>query len=160
MSEQGITVITNLHTLDTARAYCERIVGMAQGRVVFDGTPDELTTRRRRQLYGAEGLEGGFLEDDHSRLEENAPIGARADRLRAYRRLNAQHGIPSPFGPRQKPTRTRSLRPQRRLPMSAIRNLLPGPSPSPCPPTALAQDVTVLRIGLDGARERSRPAAR
>ncbi len=27
----GITVITNLHTLDTARAYCERIIGMAQG---------------------------------------------------------------------------------------------------------------------------------
>ena len=28
--EQGITVITNLHTLDTARAYCERIIGMAR----------------------------------------------------------------------------------------------------------------------------------
>ena len=55
--EQGITVITNLHTLDTARNYCERIIGMAAGRVVFDGTPDQLTTAVARELYGADGLD-------------------------------------------------------------------------------------------------------
>lgn len=50
----GITVITNLHTLDTARAYCQRIVGMAEGRVVFDGPPAELTAEAVRRIYGAE----------------------------------------------------------------------------------------------------------
>jgi phosphonate transport system ATP-binding protein len=55
--EQGITVITNLHTLDTARAYCERIIGMAQGRVVFDGGPNDLTTDVAREIYGADGLD-------------------------------------------------------------------------------------------------------
>jgi phosphonate transport system ATP-binding protein len=60
--EQGITVITNLHTLDTARTYCERIIGMAAGRVVFDGTPEELTTEVARELYGAEGLAEAFSE--------------------------------------------------------------------------------------------------
>jgi phosphonate transport system ATP-binding protein len=60
--QQGITVITNLHTLDTARTYCERIIGMASGRVVFDGTPEQLTTDVARQLYGAEELEGAFSE--------------------------------------------------------------------------------------------------
>ena len=60
--EQGITVITNLHTLDTARAYCERIIGMAAGRVVFDGTPDELTAEVARELYGADGLAEAFSE--------------------------------------------------------------------------------------------------
>ena len=30
--EDGITVVCNLHTLDTARNYCDRIVGMAAGR--------------------------------------------------------------------------------------------------------------------------------
>jgi phosphonate transport system ATP-binding protein len=39
----GITVLTNLHTLDTARAYCRRIIGMSAGRIVFDGSPDLLT---------------------------------------------------------------------------------------------------------------------
>jgi phosphonate transport system ATP-binding protein len=50
----GITVITNLHTLDTARAYCNRIVGMAAGKVVFDGAPEELTRETVRMIYGAE----------------------------------------------------------------------------------------------------------
>ena len=40
---EGITVISNLHTLDTARTYCQRIIGMAAGKVVFDGKPEDLT---------------------------------------------------------------------------------------------------------------------
>lgn len=52
---EGITVITNLHTLDTARTYCERIIGMSQGRVVFDGTADELTADAVREIYGTDG---------------------------------------------------------------------------------------------------------
>ena len=35
----GITVLCNLHSLDLARGYCDRLVGMADGRVVFDGAP-------------------------------------------------------------------------------------------------------------------------
>ncbi|RVI55259.1 phosphonate ABC transporter ATP-binding protein [Sinorhizobium meliloti] len=49
----GITVITNLHTLDTARNYCERIIGMAAGEVVFDGAPGELTSAAVRMIYGS-----------------------------------------------------------------------------------------------------------
>lgn len=49
----GITVITNLHTLDTARSYCARIIGMAEGKVVFDGPPSDLTTDMVRRIYGA-----------------------------------------------------------------------------------------------------------
>ncbi len=33
----GITVLCNLHSLDLARGYCDRLIGMAAGRVVFDG---------------------------------------------------------------------------------------------------------------------------
>lgn len=59
---EGITVITNLHTLDTARAFCERIIGMQAGKVVFDGTPEELTEAAAREIYGADGLEDAFSE--------------------------------------------------------------------------------------------------
>ncbi len=51
---EGITVVTNLHTLDTARAYSDRIIGMAAGKVVFDGKPHELTVSAVREVYGAE----------------------------------------------------------------------------------------------------------
>ncbi|MGJ8528925.1 phosphonate ABC transporter ATP-binding protein [Maritalea sp.] len=60
--DDGITVITNLHTLDTARNYCERIIGMSQGKVVFDGGPDDLTTEAAQQIYGADGLKDAFSE--------------------------------------------------------------------------------------------------
>ncbi len=52
--EDGRVIISNLHTLDTARRYCDRVIGMRDGRVVFDGTPDELTTGVARDIYGAD----------------------------------------------------------------------------------------------------------
>jgi phosphonate transport system ATP-binding protein len=53
----GITVICNLHDLDIAKDYCGRLIGMAQGRVVFDGAPDALTESVARELYGLEAHE-------------------------------------------------------------------------------------------------------
>jgi phosphonate transport system ATP-binding protein len=53
--EEGITVLCNLHHLDSARNYCDRIIGMAQGSIVFDGTPSELTAEKVRDIYGADG---------------------------------------------------------------------------------------------------------
>ncbi len=59
--EDGLTVICNLHTLDTARAYCDRIIGMQDGRVVFDGPARALTDSVAREIYGAEA-ESAFSE--------------------------------------------------------------------------------------------------
>jgi phosphonate transport system ATP-binding protein len=50
--EDGLTVLTNLHHLNTARQYCDRIVAMQAGRVMFDGTPAELTAARVQEIYG------------------------------------------------------------------------------------------------------------
>ena len=52
--EDGLTVMCNLHTLDTARAYCDRIIGMRDGRIVFDGTAAQLTRSAVHDIYGAE----------------------------------------------------------------------------------------------------------
>lgn len=52
---EGITVVTNLHTLDTARTYCNRIIGMAAGKIVFDGPPEALNREAVRLVYGADG---------------------------------------------------------------------------------------------------------
>jgi phosphonate transport system ATP-binding protein len=53
----GITVLCNLHSLDISRAYCDRLIGMANGRVAFDGAPEELTDAAARDLYGIEAQE-------------------------------------------------------------------------------------------------------
>jgi phosphonate transport system ATP-binding protein len=49
-----LTVICNLHTLDTARAYCDRVIGMHKGRIVFDAEPSRLTPDVVRDIYGAD----------------------------------------------------------------------------------------------------------
>jgi len=51
--DEGITVMCNLHTLDTARTYCDRVIGMRLGEIVFDGPSSQLTTDVARQIYGA-----------------------------------------------------------------------------------------------------------
>jgi phosphonate transport system ATP-binding protein len=50
--EEGITVLCNLHALDVARAYCDRIIGMAHGKLVFDGQPGELNDAVIHKIYG------------------------------------------------------------------------------------------------------------
>ncbi|WP_170277211.1 MULTISPECIES: phosphonate ABC transporter ATP-binding protein [Rhizobium] len=74
---EGITVITNLHTLDTARNYCERIVGMAGGRVVFEGKPSELTAAAVKEIYGTDKDGAGIDETVTSTSINTAP--ERAD---------------------------------------------------------------------------------
>jgi phosphonate transport system ATP-binding protein len=68
--EDGITVLTNLHHLDTARHYCDRIVAMQAGRVMFDGPPAELTSERVREIYGVS-------EDEFEDRAEEAVRGKR-----------------------------------------------------------------------------------
>ena len=53
----GLTVICNLHSLELARGYCDRLVGMAAGQVVFDDVPAALTDAAARELYGMEADE-------------------------------------------------------------------------------------------------------
>lgn len=52
--EDGRMIVCNLHTLDTARRYCDRVIGMRAGRVVFDGTPEMLSSAAAREIYGAD----------------------------------------------------------------------------------------------------------
>jgi phosphonate transport system ATP-binding protein len=56
----GITVITNLHSIDTARSYSDRLIGMANGSVKLDVAPAMLTDSGARDLYG---LEAGDVMD-------------------------------------------------------------------------------------------------
>ncbi len=83
--EDGRTVIANLHTLDTARRYCDRVIGMRDGRVVFDGTPAQLSTAAARDIYGAdadfsESATSTEIEQlDRSDADEAARLRALAD---------------------------------------------------------------------------------
>jgi len=47
----GMTVIANLHQLDYAREYCNRVIGMNNGRIIFDGPPSQLCQATVEAIY-------------------------------------------------------------------------------------------------------------
>lgn len=52
--EHGLAAIINIHDVTLARQYVERIVGLREGRVVFDGPPDALDESVLTTIYGEE----------------------------------------------------------------------------------------------------------
>ena len=55
--ELGITVLCNLHQVDYAREFAERIVGMSRGTVVFDGPASQLGEDTIHRIYYREAAE-------------------------------------------------------------------------------------------------------
>src|SRR5438093_1158169 len=53
--ERDIPVIVNIHNVDLARRFADRIVGMSKGEVVFDGPPKALEDSHLLAIYGGEG---------------------------------------------------------------------------------------------------------
>ena len=53
-NQNGITVICNLHSLNIAKQYCDRLIGLSEGKIVFDGNPSSLTNELAEQLYDLE----------------------------------------------------------------------------------------------------------
>jgi phosphonate transport system ATP-binding protein len=51
---EGIPVIVNMHDVDLAGRFADRIVGMSGGRVVYDGAPAGLTDEVLKTIYGGE----------------------------------------------------------------------------------------------------------
>ncbi|EOW9528727.1 phosphonate ABC transporter ATP-binding protein [Bacillus cytotoxicus] len=51
--EFGITTIVNLHSIELAREYATRIIGLHAGKIVFDGTVEEATDETFAEIYGS-----------------------------------------------------------------------------------------------------------
>ena len=55
--KDGITVICSLHFLSLAREYGTRIIALRDGRIVFDGKPEEIDDQRFKEIYGEEAVQ-------------------------------------------------------------------------------------------------------
>ena len=51
---RGIPVLVNMHDVDLAKRFADRIVGMSGGKVVYDGPPQYLTDDVLKSIYGGE----------------------------------------------------------------------------------------------------------
>jgi len=53
-AERGLTAIINIHDVLLAQMFSQRIVGLALGKIVYDGSPEGLTPEVLTQIYGEE----------------------------------------------------------------------------------------------------------
>jgi phosphonate transport system ATP-binding protein len=56
-----ITCIVNLHQVDVALKYSKRIIGVTAGRIVYDGPPNKLDTKKLHEIYQSQ--EGQLIND-------------------------------------------------------------------------------------------------
>ena len=52
--DRNIPVVINMHDVELAKRFASRIIGMAGGRVVYDGPPAGLNDEILKQIYGGE----------------------------------------------------------------------------------------------------------
>lgn len=66
--ELGIAVVCNLHQVDYAREFGDRIVGLSQGRMVFDGVPAMLDEAALNAIYSGEPQPTGHAPEQGGAL--------------------------------------------------------------------------------------------
>ena len=72
-SERGLTAIINIHDVLLAQMFAQRIVGLGNGEVVYDGKPEGLTPEVLTQIYGEEDWTATIEKVDEEDEEECAP---------------------------------------------------------------------------------------
>jgi len=70
--ERGTPTLVNIHDVALAQTYADRIVGLHDGRVVFSGTPEQLTPEVLTDIYGEEDWSTTIRKTDD---EPPAPRG-------------------------------------------------------------------------------------
>ncbi|HDL89377.1 MAG TPA: phosphonate ABC transporter ATP-binding protein [Thermodesulforhabdus norvegica] len=52
--ERGTPALVNIHDVGLAQSFADRIIGLAEGEIVFDGTPRQITADVLTKIYGEE----------------------------------------------------------------------------------------------------------
>lgn len=64
--ERGLAAIINIHDVNLAKMFVQRVVGLETGKIIFDGAPNQLTPDVLTSIYGEEDWEATIekVEDD------------------------------------------------------------------------------------------------
>lgn len=64
--EDNLTTLVNLHFIDMAMEYADRIIGLRDGEVVFDGPIDQVSEKTFEQIYGRPIKDDDLLGGDEA----------------------------------------------------------------------------------------------
>ncbi|GBF27757.1 phosphate-import ATP-binding protein PhnC [bacterium MnTg02] len=76
--ERGTPTLVNIHDVNLAKTSADRIIGLRDGQVIFDGKPDAVTQKVLTDIYGE-----GDWTDTIAKTDEEPPGGKNAHALDA-----------------------------------------------------------------------------
>jgi phosphonate transport system ATP-binding protein len=78
--EHHLPAIINIHDVSLAQSFADRIVGLADGKIVFDGDPDKVNDATLNAIYGEEDWSKTIqrVEDDEENNNASAPRSSEA----------------------------------------------------------------------------------
>ena len=70
--ERGTPALVNIHDVGLAQSFADRIIGLAEGEIVFDGTPQQITAKVLTEIYGEEDWSTTIrkIDDEDDRKKE------------------------------------------------------------------------------------------
>jgi len=73
--ERGTPALVNIHDVGLAQSFCDRIIGLADGKIVFDGTAQHITEQVLTEIYGEEDWSSTIRKsgENGEREESNGP---------------------------------------------------------------------------------------
>ncbi len=74
--ERQLTAIINIHDVLLARLFAQRIVGLQQGTIVYDGSPDGLTPEVLTRIYGEEDWEATIRRDGDDEADDDESLAS------------------------------------------------------------------------------------
>ena len=79
-AERGTPALINIHDVALARSFADRIIGLAGGRVAFDGTAEEVSDQVLTEIYGEEDWSATIKRDPHDPNGDNDNLLSRIDK--------------------------------------------------------------------------------
>jgi phosphonate transport system ATP-binding protein len=78
-AERGLATVINIHDVQLAQMFAQRIVGLRLGEIVYDGSPEALSADVLTHIYGEEDWEATIrrVEDDEAGGEKVARPGTK-----------------------------------------------------------------------------------
>jgi phosphonate transport system ATP-binding protein len=67
--ERGTPALVNIHDVGLAQSFADRIIGLAEGEIVFDGTPRQVTAQVLTQIYGEEDWSSTIRRGEDDEVE-------------------------------------------------------------------------------------------
>ncbi len=77
--ERQTPAVVNIHDVGLAQTFSDRIIGLTEGKLVFDGTPADLTAEVLTRIYGEEDWSTTIRkveDDDDENGDEKGPAAA------------------------------------------------------------------------------------